>query len=395
MKICSAFNVRSQRVDELISRRKARPRPPSKFKAKTAEFYGVDFSVDLTVIEKEQRDREKELSDIASRRGDLWMTDPEHSKLVLQQGRVMIEALKNSVTLWEDQKEVTHDQKSAKDSESKPIKIISEPDHLRQKRPEIDFSSHFPVNVGQSPGISIFIIDNLEPVEIEPVTFCIGDCYIVLHTYEHEGRLRWDIFQWIGSESEIDKKACSAIFSVGLRQLLNADVTVKREECGSESSDFQRLIFAFGIDLEYENALKSKSSALFTVQKSQFPFLMYKCMTRRKRKGGSDETADYTGGDLYPILVSPSLDSVQDDEVAMIDHGERLYQLNGGSCPLSQRVKTRLLCQNILKHERPNRNLQFEEFERGLESEDLKQAILLQDSFADCERNDYTVNLYK
>ena len=55
---------------------------------------------------------------------------------------------------------------------------------------------------------------------------------------DEAGNLKWEIFYWIGQESSLDKKACSAIHAVNLRNMLGAEGRTHREEMGDESDEF-------------------------------------------------------------------------------------------------------------------------------------------------------------
>lgn len=55
---------------------------------------------------------------------------------------------------------------------------------------------------------------------------------------DDNGALSWQIFYWIGQEATLDKKACSAIHAVNLRNCLGAEGRTIREEMGDESEEF-------------------------------------------------------------------------------------------------------------------------------------------------------------
>lgn len=55
---------------------------------------------------------------------------------------------------------------------------------------------------------------------------------------DDSGSLNWEIYYWIGGESTLDKKACSAIHAVNLRNYLGAECRTVREEMGDESEEF-------------------------------------------------------------------------------------------------------------------------------------------------------------
>lgn len=62
---------------------------------------------------------------------------------------------------------------------------------------------------------------------------------VVFQTFlDDSGSLNWEIYYWIGGEATLDKKACSAIHAVNLRNYLGAECRTVREEMGDESEEF-------------------------------------------------------------------------------------------------------------------------------------------------------------
>ena len=121
-----------------------------------------------------------------------------------------------------------------------------------------------------------------------------GDCYIILHTFlDPNQSLDWKIYFWIGDKSSLDKRTCSAMHSVNLRNYLGANCRTAREEqvvdctvhtsyfffipCTttsflwfSSSSHFQgdeteEFLKIFGTTLEYHNGART-ASGFYTVE---------------------------------------------------------------------------------------------------------------------------------
>ena len=65
---------------------------------------------------------------------------------------------------------------------------------------------------------------------------------------ESTGALDWRIFFWLGDKATLDKRTCSAIHSVHLRNYLGANCRTAREEQGDESEEFLQL---FGGAVDY------------------------------------------------------------------------------------------------------------------------------------------------
>ena len=73
--------------------------------------------------------------------------------------------------------------------------------------------------------------------------FCVGDSYIVLHTYKpnkDSEALAWNAFFWIGSQSSQDEYAVAAYKATELDDLLGGAPVQYRETQGNESAEFLR-----------------------------------------------------------------------------------------------------------------------------------------------------------
>ena len=71
---------------------------------------------------------------------------------------------------------------------------------------------------------------------------------------DDSGSLNWEIYYWIGGEATLDKKACSAIHAVNLRNYLGAECRTVREEMGDESEEFLQVRGRGGADRNVSNA---------------------------------------------------------------------------------------------------------------------------------------------
>ncbi|GIX68492.1 hypothetical protein CEXT_298461 [Caerostris extrusa] len=103
-------------------------------------------------------------------------------------------------------------------------------------------------NVGQTPGLIIWRIENLIfyrnssskriPVS-EYGNFYSGDSYIILSTIgAKNGKLSWDIHFWLGEETSQDEAGTAAIKSVELDDVLGGSPVQHREVQGFESALF-------------------------------------------------------------------------------------------------------------------------------------------------------------
>lgn len=79
---------------------------------------------------------------------------------------------------------------------------------------------------------------------------CISYFDPYFQTYlDDNGALTWEIYYWIGQEATLDKKACSAIHAVNLRNFLGAECRTIREEMGDESEEFTAVSRACALGL--------------------------------------------------------------------------------------------------------------------------------------------------
>jgi len=143
-------------------------------------------------------------------------------------------------------KQKDKDSVSLQDSEiSDTVSIASKKWDESLSKPNLDYADIFSEEVGQFPGLTVWQIDLLNPAILDDAMhgkFYISDCYIVLHTeIDESGNLSWEIYYWIGERASIDKKACSAIHAVNLRNMLGATGRTIREEMNDESEQFIQL----------------------------------------------------------------------------------------------------------------------------------------------------------
>lgn len=235
------------------------------------------------------------------------------------------------------------------------------------ERPPIDYSDFFDDTTGQIQGLTIWEIENFCPVLMDASLhgkFFDADCYIVLSTQIDENlSLNWKIFYWIGSECSLDKKACSAIHAVGLRNFLNAHCRTVREEQGEESDEFLAL-FPDGID--YVRGART-TSGFYTVEETEYPHRMFRL----------HEVAEKTR-QLHLETVAVSLNSLDSRFVFLIDVGMRIFIWNGMKSKNTTRQKARLLGEKLNKEERKNKaELIF--CEQGDEPPELLEELKLTD----------------
>ncbi|XP_021103247.1 protein flightless-1 homolog isoform X2 [Heterocephalus glaber] len=204
------------------------------------------------------------------------------------------------------------------------------------EKPRLDYSEFFTEDVGQLPGLTIWQIENFVPVLVEEAfhsKFYEADCYIVLKTFlDDSGSLNWEIYYWIGGEATLDKKACSAIHAVNLRNYLGAECRTVREEMGDESEEFLQV---FDNDISYIEG--GTASGFYTVEDTHYITRMYRVYGKKNIK-------------LEPVpLKGTSLDP---RFVFLLDRGLDIYVWRGAQATLSSTTKARLFAEKINKNER-------------------------------------------
>uniref|UniRef100_H2ZPM3 Gelsolin-like domain-containing protein n=1 Tax=Ciona savignyi TaxID=51511 RepID=H2ZPM3_CIOSA len=206
-------------------------------------------------------------------------------------------------------------------------------------KPDLDYSEIFCEEIGIFPGLTIWQIENFYPVQIEDVTyhgkFYVADCYIILHTKtDASGTLSWEIYYWIGQDSSIDKKACSAIHAVNLRNMLGAEGRTIREEMGDESDEFVEL---FNNDIAYIEG--GNASGFYSVEQTVYQTRLYALWGKRTVTP-------------YPVPLETS--SLNPNEVLILDTGMTIYVWVGVNAKGVKRSKARLIAEKVNKDERKN-----------------------------------------
>ncbi|XP_059764534.1 protein flightless-1 homolog isoform X1 [Balaenoptera ricei] len=204
------------------------------------------------------------------------------------------------------------------------------------EKPRLDYSEFFTEDVGQLPGLTIWQMENFVPVLVGEALhgrFYEADCYIVLKTFlDDSGSLNWEIYYWIGGEATLDKKACSAIHAVNLRNYLGAECRTVREEMGEESDEFLQV---FDNDISYVEG--GTASGFYTVEDTHYVTRMYRVYGKTNLKL---EPVPLKGASLDPRFVF------------LLDQGLDIYVWRGAQATLSSTTKARLFAEKINKNER-------------------------------------------
>lgn len=212
------------------------------------------------------------------------------------------------------------------------------------EKPQVNYSDIFDDDVGHVPGLSVWEIENFLPNLVDEALhgkFYEADCYIILKT-EDDGsqNLNWQIFYWIGENASLDKRACSAIHAVNLRNFLGAQCRTMREEQKEESDEFHSL-FPNGI---IYIAGGRTASGFFTVEDAEIVHRMYRLHEQPTKQR-----------QLYLETVPLKVESLDPRFVFVLDGGYTIYVWNGLKSKNTMKQKARLLAEKINKEERKNR----------------------------------------
>ena len=167
--------------------------------------------------------------------------------------------------------------------------------------------------------------------------FYEADCYIVLKTFINESNsLDWQLWYWIGKTTTLDKKACSAIHAVNLRNLLGAECRSIREEMEDESEEFMDL---FENGISYIEGGRT-TSGFYSVEVTEYERKLY-------RASGAHA--------IHMERVEVSVRSLDRRYVYLLDNGIDIFVWVGKLARGTIRTKSRLVAEKINKNERKNK----------------------------------------
>lgn len=311
------------------------PRPTTLFqKGSGLEFYNIDFSLQNQLRLAGASIPQPQATTSVNK-------DPIARKLRLRRGKTDTED-QDQAKILKGMKEI------AKEKNKQSCLEKEESESLKPKRwneslgkPPVDYSAIFDEDTGQIPGLTIFEIENFLPTQIEESVhgkFHEADCYIVLKTYlDENGGLTYSIYFWIGEKAPLDKRACSAIHAVNLRNFLRAECRTIREEQRDESQEFLSL---FDTGLEYLEGGRT-ASGFYSVED-----VIYN--TRLFRIHGIGSTIH-----LEPVPLS--VKSLDPRYTFILDAGLTIYIWYSAQSVNTLKSKSRLMAEKINKNERKNK----------------------------------------
>ncbi|XP_046688250.1 LOW QUALITY PROTEIN: protein flightless-1-like [Homalodisca vitripennis] len=314
------------------------PKPLEAQRGAGIEFYNIDFSLQ----------NQLRLAGAAAVPAPLPVTgaskDPIARKLRLRRGkRDHEEADSDQAKILKGMKDIAKEknkQKTLEEVKAESLKPKRWDESL--EKPQLDYSELFDEDAGQMPGLTVWEIENFLPNQVEEVAhgkFYEGDCYIILKTrLDESSNLQWQIYFWIGDKATLDKRACSAIHAVNLRNFLGAECRTAREEQGDESEEFLAL---FPNDIVYIEGGRT-SSGFYTVEDVAYTVRLY-------RVHGAGNSSIH----LEPVPVSA--ESLDPRFVFLLDTGLKIFMWYGKRAKNTFKSKARLLAEKINKNERKNK----------------------------------------
>ncbi|KAL4926642.1 gelsolin family protein [Aspergillus undulatus] len=184
--------------------------------------------------------------------------------------------------------------------------------------------------VGQEPGLLIWRIENFEVVpwpKDRTGEFYDGDSYIVLSSTKLvDDKLRHDIFFWLGNKTTQDEAGTAAYKTVELDEFLHGAATQHREVQDYPSEEFASLfrritIRSGGVASGFTHVEEEKPKAVTTLLR------VFK-----------NPSADRTDS-VIVYEVEPSWTSLDDDDVFVLDKGDKIWVWQGKNCSPMEKAK--------------------------------------------------------
>lgn len=191
-------------------------------------------------------------------------------------------------------------------------------------------------NVGIAPGLLIWRIEDFKVIawpKEQYGKFYDGDSYIVLHSVKVDGKdgspekLHHDIFFWLGSKTSQDEAGVAAYKTVELDEFLKG-VAVQHREIQAEPSEaflalFPRLTIMKG----------GVSSGFRHVEEEEKPEvnMLLRVYKLDHHPGGKSSTVVHE--------VEPTWQSLDDEDVFVLDKGDKIWVWQGQACSPMQKAK--------------------------------------------------------
>ncbi|KAL4864479.1 hypothetical protein BDV12DRAFT_176156 [Aspergillus spectabilis] len=184
--------------------------------------------------------------------------------------------------------------------------------------------------VGQEAGLLIWRIENFQVIpwpKERTGEFCDGDSYLVLSSsHLDDDKLRHDIFFWLGNKTTQDEAGTAAYKAVELDEFLHGAATQHREVQDHPSEDFTSLfrritIRSGGVATGFTHVEEEKPKEVTTLLR----------VFKHPGAGRIDSIIVYE--------VEPTWKSLDDDDVFILDKGEKIWVWQGKNCSPIEKAK--------------------------------------------------------
>lgn len=188
--------------------------------------------------------------------------------------------------------------------------------------------------VGVAPGLHIWRIEDFEVVpwpKDKYGQFLDGDSYIVLHSYKagrqgDEDQLGHDVFFWLGAHTSQDEAGVAAYKTVELDEFLHGKATQHREVQASPSDAFMEMfpkmqIRSGGVRSGFRHVEEQPKEEICT-------------LLRVFKHPGSKRDS------VVVHEVEPTWESLDEDDVFILDKGEKIFVWQGKNCSPMEKAKS-------------------------------------------------------
>lgn len=187
--------------------------------------------------------------------------------------------------------------------------------------------------VGSSAGLHIWRIEDFQVIpwpKEKYGQFFDGDSFIVLHSYKvgkqgEEEKLGHDIFFWLGSHTSQDEAGVAAYKTVELDEFLHGKATQHREVQESPSDAFMELFPKMQIR---SGGVRSGFTHVEDEPKEEILTLL-----RVFKHPGSKRDS------VVVHEVEPTWESLDEDDVFVLDKGDKIYVWQGKNCSPMEKAK--------------------------------------------------------
>ncbi|KAF2113082.1 gelsolin [Lophiotrema nucula] len=190
-------------------------------------------------------------------------------------------------------------------------------------------------SIGTTPGLYIW---RIEDFEVAPWpkdrygSFHEGDSYIILFSdMVGEGEkehLVHDIFFWLGEHTSQDEAGAAAYKTVELDEFLHGAATQHREIQSAPSDSFSALFPRLKI---LRGGVRSGFTHVETNEEGQHTDTLLRIFKNPSRSAGRDA--------ILVHEVEPSWESLDEDDVFVLDKGDKIFVWQGRNCAPMEKLK--------------------------------------------------------